>query len=182
MELNRLSRSLTRHLRHEPSLPRDVNGFTHIKDLASIDGRFTAAIVLTIAEADTHRYLLDTSKTKIKALQGHSVATQLTGVPLPSNTFLVHGTNRKVVSKIMEQGLSRMARTHVHFCSGSTLEEAIAVVKAKEKSYCNAYIVMNVERCLASTIPFTLLPNNTVLCPGDANGFIPPELIETVLY
>ena len=68
----------------------------------------------------------------IRANQGHSVAIDLELASLTPPPILYHGTYDKALKSIMERGLSKMKRHHVHLsCDRAT---AIKVGKRRGKA------------------------------------------------
>ena len=174
------SRKLTTYLRHRSDLSRDDHGFVSFADLMKYDKIFTVDLLLEIAQ-DHQRYILNSDATAIKCHQGHSVPTVLSGRPLDAETYIAHGTNIKSLAAITASGLSRMARTHIHFCSGASIQEVVNNVKNKGKTHANCIIVMDTNKCRQSGIEFTICENGTVLSPGNDQGYIPPDCIYRVI-
>jgi putative RNA 2'-phosphotransferase len=67
-----------------------------------------------VATSDKQRFAYDPSGTRIRANQGHSVAVDLQLEPAAPPDVLYHGTAARKVPSIQTDGLSRMARHHVH--------------------------------------------------------------------
>ena len=64
------------------------------------------------------RYSYDSTETKIRANQGHSIKVDVELLEETPPTTLYHGTSGKHIDDIMKHGLSGMKRTHVHLSEG----------------------------------------------------------------
>jgi putative RNA 2'-phosphotransferase len=64
---------------------------------------------------------------KIRAVQGHSMAVDLELVPAEPPAILFHGTASRFVQAILEKGLLKMGRQHVHL--SATIDQAMLVGK-----------------------------------------------------
>lgn len=118
----RVSRYLSRHLRHRPDaigLVLDPAGWVAVTELIEACAR--AGFVLTRAELehvvavnDKQRFAFDGSGLRIRANQGHSVAVDL-GLPLTAPpAALYHGTVERFLPAIRRDGLRPMERLDVH--------------------------------------------------------------------
>lgn len=121
-ESTRLSKFLSLVLRHKPEtigIELDANGWADVNTLLeninrsgrSIDFDTLQFIVETNAK---QRFALNATQDKIRANQGHSVQIELgynTQVP---PDILFHGTGEKSVDGILQVGLERRNRHHVH--------------------------------------------------------------------
>ena len=63
---------------------------------------------------DKQRFGFSADGQRIRANQGHSVAVDLGLTPEPPPSILYHGTVERFVTSIMETGLEKRARQHVH--------------------------------------------------------------------
>src|SRR4051794_28186481 len=116
-ELTRISKRLSRHLRHDPA----ALGLTLAPDgWVSVDA-LVRALAITRAQLDEvveknnkRRFAFDETGTRIRASQGHSVAVDL---GLPDTTppeVLYHGTVATFLDAIFHEGLRPMNRHAVH--------------------------------------------------------------------
>lgn len=132
-ELVSKSRSLARILRHKPELwgvRLDNEGWCQISELlagAADHGKdLTVDELLEIVETnEKRRFTLSADGRSIRAAQGHSVDVDLklrTSVP---PHVLYHGTVRKHMPAILQEGLRPMSRHAVHL--SATKEAALAV-------------------------------------------------------
>lgn len=124
-EVIRISKYLSRHLRHAPErigLKLEPGGWVSVDELLQACARNAMPLSReklneVVASNDKQRFSFDESGTRIRANQGHSVAVDL---QLPAQTppvILFHGTAQINVEGIREQGLMKMGRHHVHLSS-----------------------------------------------------------------
>jgi putative RNA 2'-phosphotransferase len=120
--LVRVSKYLSKHLRHDPErldLQLAVGGWVAIDDLlaATARDRFPisrAELDEVVARSDKQRFAIDETGTRIRANQGHSVEVDLELQPVQPPPQLYHGTGRGSLAAILQTGLKKMARHHVH--------------------------------------------------------------------
>lgn len=67
-----------------------------------------------VARNDKQRFSFDETRERIRANQGHSVEVDLELEPTEPPATLYHGTTRANLESILETGLQRMNRHHVH--------------------------------------------------------------------
>jgi putative RNA 2'-phosphotransferase len=118
----RISKSMSRSLRHQPErlgITLEPGGWVRVDDLLS--AMKTTGLTLTraqleevVANNDKQRFSFDETGTRIRANQGHSVTVDLQLEPRSPPNVLYHGTNEAALPGILETGLQRMKRHHVH--------------------------------------------------------------------
>jgi putative RNA 2'-phosphotransferase len=121
-QLVRISKYLSKHLRHEPErlgLELAPGGWVDVDELlaACAGDRFPisrAQLEEVVARNDKKRFSFDDSGTRIRANQGHSTEVDLQLEPQTPPAVLFHGTARPTVTLILSEGIKRMARHHVH--------------------------------------------------------------------
>lgn len=117
-----VSKRLSYHLRHAPQevgLELGPGGWVSVGGLLAGLARNgfpvnQEELEEVVATSDKQRYSLNAAKTQIRANQGHSVPVDLQLEPLTPPDVLYHGTAKDTVETIQRDGLSRMARHHVH--------------------------------------------------------------------
>ena len=137
----KLSKLLRLVLRHKPDtigIELDENGWTDVQVL--MDKLNQKGVN---ADIDSLRHIVDTNPKKrfafnetfdkIRANQGHSVDVELGYVPKTPPVILYHGTAQKSVSSILESGLNKGARHHVHL--SPDLETAVKVGQRHGKPF-----------------------------------------------
>lgn len=125
-----LGKFLSKHLRHTPEeigLNLDSEGWAAIDQL--LEAARTAGVEISREELDhivavneKRRFAIDSSKKKIRANQGHSIDVDLALPATPPPRILYHGTALHFLDSILEKGLLRGKRHHVHL--SSTIETA----------------------------------------------------------
>ena len=120
--LVKISKYLSKHLRHQPErlgLTLDPGGWVAVDGLLAscTAGRFPLSrkeLEEVVANNDKKRFSFDSTKTLIRANQGHSVEVDLQLQPQIPPDVLYHGTGEKTVELILSAGLLKMNRHHVH--------------------------------------------------------------------
>lgn len=129
----RLSKFISLVLRHQPQaagIELDSHGWADVEALLAgmnaanrtIDRETLERIV---REDRKGRYAFDETHTRIRANQGHSLPVDLELLPLTPPEILYHGTAKRFLASIQEQGICAMSRQYVHL--SLDLETAQAV-------------------------------------------------------
>jgi len=84
---------------------------------------------------------------------------------------VVHGTYERFLEPIMEQGLSKMERTDIHFAKGDYGSKDVI---SGMRSSCQVLIYIDLEQCLRDGIEFFESGNGVILTPG-IDGILPPK-------
>jgi putative RNA 2'-phosphotransferase len=124
-ETTNLSKFLSLVLRHKPEeigITLDEQGWVPVDELLdklnksghSVNFEILQYIVNTNAKK---RFAFDADKLKIRASQGHSVEVELGYEAQTPPDVLYHGTGEKSVESIMQSGLEKRNRQHVHLSS-----------------------------------------------------------------
>jgi putative RNA 2'-phosphotransferase len=124
--LVRLSKYLSKHLRHQPErlgLVLLPGGWVAVDDLLAACARnhvpiSRAELDEVVARNDKQRFAFDASGTMIRANQGHSIEVDLGLDPAEPPPVLYHGTGERSAGAIMRSGLLPMRRQHVHLSIG----------------------------------------------------------------
>lgn len=117
-----VSKYLSKHLRHAPEaigLVLEPGGWVGVDELlAAAAGHGFPVTRAELDEAvrtnDKQRFSLDATGTKIKANQGHSTDVELHLTPAAPPAVLYHGTADRNRDSILQQGLLKGRRHHVH--------------------------------------------------------------------
>ncbi|KAH7673579.1 Phosphotransferase KptA/Tpt1 protein [Dioscorea alata] len=131
--------SMTRILRHQASelkLDMRSDGYARVRDLLMLNVTTLAKVPLRSHSVDEVKeavrrdnkqrfgLLEENGELLIRANQGHTISTisseSLLQPILPADEVpvCVHGTYKKNLESILQSGLKRMARLHVHFSCG----------------------------------------------------------------
>jgi putative RNA 2'-phosphotransferase len=126
-DLTRLSRFLSLVLRHKPEeigITLDPQGWVRVGDLLgamkAVGRPLTRQTLEQIVSSDQKgRYVIERAGhsgegDRIRACQGHSVAVDLGLVAAEPPEFLFHGTVRKYLKAIAQEGLIKGKRQYVH--------------------------------------------------------------------
>jgi len=120
--LVKISKFLSKHLRHTPErlgLTLAIGGWVTVDALlaACAAHKFPltrAELETVVAASDKQRFSFDETQTRIRANQGHSVDIDLQLEPQTPPDVLYHGTGEQSVPAILQGGLLKMSRHHVH--------------------------------------------------------------------
>lgn len=118
----RISKFLSLILRHNPEkigLKLDEHGWADVEELLAASAKNGNAFMReelekVVAENDKKRFAFDETGTKIRANQGHSIRVEIEFEQKTPPEILYHGTTEKNVGAILEKGLKKMRRHHVH--------------------------------------------------------------------
>lgn len=124
-ELIRISKRLSRHLRHDPAaigLTLAPGGWVPVDTLLRALSITRAQLDEVVEKNNKRRFAFDETGTRIRASQGHSVPVDL-GLPdTPPPDVLYHGTVAASLDAIFREGLRPMNRHAVHL--SATLDTA----------------------------------------------------------
>jgi putative RNA 2'-phosphotransferase len=131
--LVRISKFLSKHLRHAPEaigITLEPGGWVKVDTLLEASAKHEMRISREtleqiVLESDKQRFGFDETNTRIRANQGHSTNVELEFESLEPPETLYHGTATRFLPSILETGLQRMKRHHVHL--SSNLETAAKV-------------------------------------------------------
>lgn len=172
----KISKFLSLILRHKPEtidLKLDENGWADVKELLEKSARngnsFTREELETVVETnDKKRFIFDDSGEKIRASQGHSVEVEIGFEEKTPPEILYHGTAEKNVEAILQNGLQKMQRHHVH------LSTEIETAKSVGTRYGKPVIFkIETEKMLAENFKFYVSANGVWLVES-----VPPEFLE----
>jgi len=122
MKNKNISKFLSLVLRHQPeklNLSLDTAGWTEVNDLLQklnnkgyeVD---RAKLEEVVATNDKQRFAFSKDGTKIRANQGHSIPIALEYAPTKPPAILYHGTALKNKESILQSGITKHKRHHVH--------------------------------------------------------------------
>jgi len=120
--IKHISKLMSLVLRHDPSvigINLDKNGWASVDDLISginkKGKKLDFDILVEVVETNNKkRFAFNENKTKIRASQGHSLSVDVELKEEVPPKKLYHGTVDKFLDLIMESGLKKMSRQHVH--------------------------------------------------------------------
>lgn len=120
-QLEKTSRYISFLLRHRPEaagLTLDEHGWANTTELIECVSK-TRHITMTLLEQivstdEKQRYAFNADKSLIRANQGHSIPVDVELIPFAPPKKLWHGTAKKYVDSIDENGLLSQTRLYVH--------------------------------------------------------------------
>ena len=133
MNITKISRKLSLHLRHAPEqlgITLQPGGWVPVDELLKALARHGFQVSRddldqVVRTNDKQRFAFDETGTRIRANQGHSVPVEL-GLPVTQPpAVLYHGTVEKFLPSIFKAGLKPMRRHHVHL--SATVDTATKV-------------------------------------------------------
>jgi putative RNA 2'-phosphotransferase len=138
-QLIHISKFLSKHLRHQPErlgLTLEPGGWVEVRLLLDACERNQFPVSLeqlqeVVRLNDKQRFSFDDTGTRIRANQGHSVEVDLQLVPTPPPPLLYHGTAETSLASILEGGLQKMLRHHVHLSAESSTARKVGMRHGK---------------------------------------------------
>lgn len=133
--LIKISKYLSKHLRHTPDrlgLTLSPGGWVSVDDLlaACAARQFSltrSELEKVVASNDKQRFSFDATGTLIRANQGHSVEVDLQLEAQIPPHILYHGTGETSVNSILQTGLLKMSRHHVHLSSDIEIAQKVGM-------------------------------------------------------
>ncbi|EGC37728.1 hypothetical protein DICPUDRAFT_46322 [Dictyostelium purpureum] len=186
--LVQLSKTLSYILRHsavKEGLNISKDGYVSVDELLKhkLFSQYTFKDIQEVVDTnDKKRYNLkkgegeNSEKYFICANQGHSISdvdeVDLKRIESVDEVeSVVHGTYKKHLKSILENGLQKMERNHIHFAVGLPGEGQVI---SGMRGSCDMVIYIDLQKCLDDDIPMFLSKNNVVLTNGkDNNGILP---------
>ena len=96
-------------------------------------------------------------------------------------TQIIHGTYRQPLDMILQNGLNKMSRNHMHLAIGLPGKKEVI---SGMRSSCEIVIEINMVKAMLGEhkMPFYISENNVVLCEGlPGTGSLPPEYFRSVM-
>lgn len=160
------SKFLSYVLRHHPELINlnlDENGWANVDELitkSTNDSQgFTFEELDEIVETnDKKRFIFNEDKTRIRANQGHSIDINLALIPQQPPEFLYHGTAQSNIDSILEKGIEKRNRQHVHLSEDKETATKVGMRHGKP-----IILTINTEKMFDDGIEFYLSENNVWL-------------------
>ena len=143
----KLGRFISLILRHKPEtidIKLDENGWADTKELIekiTESGREINFETLEriVNENNKKRYSFNEDKTKIRAVQGHSIDVNLELKEVVPPAILYHGTAFKNLESIKKVGIKKMNRQHVH------LSADVETAKNVATRHSGKYIILEID-------------------------------------
>jgi putative RNA 2'-phosphotransferase len=128
----RLSKRMSRHLRHDPGrlgITLDEAGWVDLDEFVAALGTTREQVLEVVERNDKQRFAVEGGR--IRANQGHTVPVDLHLPPAEPPEVLYHGTAARFVPDILRDGLHAMQRHDVHL--SATVDTAIRVGSRRGK-------------------------------------------------
>jgi putative RNA 2'-phosphotransferase len=160
------SKFLSYVLRHHPELINlnlDENGWANVDELiakSTNDSQgFTFEELDEIVETnDKKRFIFNEDKTRIRANQGHSIDINLALIPQQPPEFLYHGTAQGNINSILEKGIEKRSRQHVHLSQDKETASKVGMRHGKP-----VILTINTQKMFEDGLEFYLSENNVWL-------------------
>lgn len=160
------SKFLSYVLRHHPELidlNLDENGWANVDELivkSTNDSQgFTFEELDEIVETnDKKRFIFNEDKTRIRANQGHSIDINLALIPQQPPEFLYHGTAQGNINSILEKGIEKRSRQHVHLSQDKETASKVGMRHGKP-----VILTINTQKMFEDGLEFYLSENNVWL-------------------
>lgn len=131
--LVKISKYLSKHLRHTPErigIKLAPGGWVAVDELLAACKKHSFPINRLelneiVAKNDKKRFSFDSTRSLIRANQGHSVEVDLQLEPAIPPDVLYHGTGHGAVEAILREGLCKMSRHHVHLSNDITTAQKV---------------------------------------------------------
>jgi putative RNA 2'-phosphotransferase len=161
-----ISKLMSLVLRHQPDylgITLDEKGWTSVNELIGKINQHGITVDLSIIEMvvetnDKKRFAFNEDKTLIRANQGHSVEIDLQLNPATPPEILYHGTVTEFLESILQQGLQKQNRHHVHL--SEHIETAKAVGSGRGKP---VILIVNAKAMTDAGFVFYRSENNVWL-------------------
>lgn len=165
-QITQISKFLSLVLRHQPGkigIKLDQNGWADIdlliKNSNSYGLKFDKELLKHIVvTSPKKRFAFNDTFEKIRANQGHSVSVDLEFKSLKPPEFLFHGTSEKSVQSILQNGLNKQRRLHVHL----SFDEETAIKVGKRRGTPFVFIV-HAEQMFNDNFEFFISENGVWL-------------------
>lgn len=192
--LGRLMTRILRHMATELNLNMRSDGYVKVQDVLKLNMKTFADIPLRdhtiddIREAvkrdNKQRFSLleENGELLIRANQGHTITTVETESLLKPIVLAeevpvcVHGTYKKFLDSILEQGLKRMERLHVHFSRGLPTDGKVI---SGMRGNINVLIFLDVRKAMEEGMKFYISDNKVILTEG-FDGVVPVKYFEKI--
>ncbi|XP_010264162.1 PREDICTED: tRNA 2'-phosphotransferase 1-like [Nelumbo nucifera] len=196
-KIDALGRLLTRILRHmatELNLDIRNDGYVKVNDLLKMNMKTYANIPLRSHTVDEVReavrkdnkqrfsLLEENGELLIRANQGHTIEiieSESLLKPILSAEeapVCVHGTYKRNLESILQSGLKRMKRLHVHFSSGVPTDGSVISGMRRDV---NVLIFLDVRRALEDGMKLYISDNKVILTEG-FDGVVPVKYFERI--
>lgn len=165
-QIKNISKFMSLVLRHKPEeigLIIDNEGWAKVDELITNMNKKGIVVNFQIIDEvvktnDKKRFAFNEDKTLIRASQGHSIEIELNLPAVTPPDTLYHGTAEKYLESILQTGLQKQSRQHVHL--SATVETAKAVGSRHGKP---VILIINAKAMYKAGLEFYLSENEVWL-------------------
>lgn len=160
------SKFLSYVLRHHPELidlNLDEKGWANVDELITKSTNDSQGFTFEeldeiVMTNDKKRFIFNEDKTRIRANQGHSIDINLALIPQQPPEFLYHGTAQSNIESILEKGIEKRNRQHVHLSHDKETATKVGMRHGKP-----IILVINTKTMYEDGIEFYLSENDVWL-------------------
>ncbi len=153
-------------LRHHPELINlnlDENGWADVDELImkstnDSQGFTFEELDIIVQTNDKKRFIFNEDKTRIRANQGHSINIDIALKSQQPPKFLYHGTAQNNIESILEKGIEKRSRQHVHLSQDKETATKVGMRHGKPK-----ILTIKTQKMFEDGIEFYLSDNNVWL-------------------
>ena len=175
-ETKKISKFLSLVLRHQPEtigIELDAAGWIDVAKLLDAMARHGKPLTrekleFVVRTNDKQRFTFSEDGCRIRANQGHSVEVELGYEPAEPPEILLHGTPRRFLEMIRQDGLKKMARHDVHLHTDEETASAVGQRRGKP-----VLLRIRAAEMAKQGYEFFVTPNDIWLTDE-----VPPEFIE----
>ncbi|KAL3320609.1 tRNA 2'-phosphotransferase 1 [Cichlidogyrus casuarinus] len=181
---------ITRHGAGRVNLQYLDGGFLFLDDVLALDnfaGITRQQIEDVVNDNNKRRFEIredpeGSGRSQIRAVQGHSV--EIRDLDLKTLTDpsafpeVIHGTYYRAWADIKNSGLCRMQRNHIHFAPGESPDDGVV---SGMRNSAEVLIFIDLPAAIKDGYQFFVSANNVILCPGDAQGFLPSRYFKSAI-
>lgn len=181
-QLNDISKEISYLLRHgaeKEKLAITSDGWVHVEDMLEFLNRKKTVtkddIEVIVRTSDKQRFSLNGDL--IRANQGHTLSVSVEMENMTTETIpetVIHGTYSKYIDSILENGLNRMNRQHIHLTTGIVGDKNVT---SGMRNDVDIFIYVDAKKAIEDGIPFYRSSNGVILTPG-INGILPTKYIK----
>lgn len=132
MSDTQVSKYLSYVLRHNPEsigIDMDDFGWVMISDIVELSdpklGLTESKVKDVVTNSKKNRFRIDDSGKRIKANQGHTLTVSNDFMEIEPPPYLYHGTAKRNLSSILDAGILKMERHHVHMSEDAHMAEEV---------------------------------------------------------
>ena len=119
-------------LRHDKSYNFDEHGWREVSNLVANHGFTMEELLEIVATNNKQRYEFSEDMKFIRARQGHSIKVDLELAETVPPDVLYHGTPKENLPSILDKGICKMSRNHVHLSDTKETASKVGARRGKD--------------------------------------------------